>query len=448
MKNNRSLLGVIGIIAAAVIIYFGFFNTQPAGEDLQATIGTVAKHQNEQISNEDVVLAGEETSDWSDDPVVVEAMASILERATVAQRSFAYLATGRTTRTNLLLAAGQEVQSAVLGKVALDEQIAAFHRVEKNDQQAMYGRMNLDQAAFGAMSKEKQAAALGNLGARDRASILGRVDMNIQLGAVAKANPNLHSEILGRASKQELARVYMTTPELNRVEMFQSLPLNERQSLMGKVYVNSSSSLLQRATPIEVENLRNQMSEKNAAALFSASSVHDQLAWAGRAVKTSPGSFDLMGRVQKHDTMGRLFLQATAKEKVAFFRAQPVDVQNDLYGKMAVTRDTWGSMDLNARAKALSGLSLERQAAILARVDKGAVIGLAGRADPAIQKEFIGGLSRVEMSNALKLGASSREVHDALGRAPAVRNAVFAEIPADVQVRIMGRMVRTSDSIE
>jgi hypothetical protein len=448
MKNNRSLLGVIGVIAAAVIIYFGFFNTQPAGEDLQATIGTVAKHQNEQISNEDVVLAGEETSDWSDDPVVVEAMASILERATIAQRSFAYLATGRQTRSNLLLAASPDLKSAVLGKVALEEQIAAFNRVEKQDQEAMLGRMNLDRATFGAMSRDKQVAALSNLGAKDRADILGRVDMNIQLGAVAKGNPNLHSDILGRASKQELARVYRTAPELNRVEMFQSLPLNERQSLMGKVFVNSSSTMLNRATPLEVENLRNQMSEKNAAALFSASSVHDQLAWAGRAVQTSPNSFEMMGRVQKHGTFGRLFLQATAKEKVAFFRAQPVDVQNDLYGKMSITRDAWGSMDLNGRAKALSSLSLERQAAILARVDKGSVIDLAGRADSAIQKEFIDGLSRVEMSNALKLGASSREVHEALGRKPAIRNAVFAEIPADVQVRIMGRMVRTSSSIE
>lgn len=443
MKNNRSLLGIIGIIAAAVVIYFGFFNPPPSGDDLQATIGTVAKHQNEQISDEDVVLAGEETSDWSDDPVVVEAMASILERATIAQRSSAYMTAGRKARADLLLGANAEIKSAVLGKVAKADQITAFNRVEKSAQKDMYGRMNLKEADFGAMSVEKKVAALNNLGAKDRATILGRVDKNIQLGAVAKASPAIHSDLLGRANKHELARIYMKSPELNRVEMFQSLPLNERQSLMGKVFVQSSNSLLQRATPVEVENLRNQMSEKNAADLFGASSVHDQLAWAGRAVKSSPDSFDLLGRAQKHDTMGRLFLGATSKEKVAFFRAQPVDVQNDLYGKMSIKQDAWGEMDLNARAKALSSLSLERQAAMLARVDKNIVIDLAGRADKNIQKEFVGGLSRVEMSNALKLGASSREVHDALGRKPAIRNAVFTEIPADVQIRIMGRMVRT-----
>ena len=160
-------------------------------------------------------------------------------------------------------------------------------------------------------------------------------------------------------------------------------------------------------------------------------------------MKTSPGSFDMLGRTQKHETLGRLFLGATSKEKVAFFRAQPVDVQNDLYGKMNIKQDAWAEMDLNARAKALSSLSLERQAAMLARVDKSMVIDLAGRADKSIQKEFVGGLSRVEMSNALKLGASSREIHDALGRKPAIRNAVFADIPADVQIRIMGRMVKT-----
>ncbi len=448
MKSNRSLLGIIGIIAAAVVIYFGFFNAPPSGDDLQATIGTVAKHQNEQISDEDVVLAGEETTDWSDDPVVVEAMASILERATIAQRSSAYMAAGRQARADLMLAASPEVKSAVLGKVAMADQVAAFKRVEKDAQQAMFGRMNLKEADFGAMSVEKKVSALNILGAKDRAMILGRIDKNIQLGAVAKASPAIHSDILGRASKHELARVYKASPELNRVEMFQSLPLNERQSMMGKVFVQSSSSLLQRATPIEVENLRNQMSEKNAADLFGASSVHDQLAWAGRAVISSPNSFDMLGRAQKHETFGRLFLGASTKEKVAFFRAQPVDVQNDLQGRMNIKKAVWAEMDLNAKAKALSSLSLERQAAMLARVEKSAVIDLAGRADAAIQKEFTGGLSRVEMANALKLGASSREVHDALGRKPAIRNAVFAEIPADVQVRIMGRMVKANSVVE
>ena len=217
---------------------------------------------------------------------------------------------------------------------------------------------------------------------------------------------------------------------------------------MGKVFVNSSSTLLQRATPVEVENLRNTMSEKNAAALFGASSVQDQLVWAGRAVKTSPTSFETLGRTVKQETMGRMFLGATAREKVAFFRAQPVDVQNELYGKMSITRTAWDGMDLNARAKALSSLPLERQAKMLDRVDKAMVIDLARHAKADIQKEFVGGLSRVEMANSLKFGASSREVYEALGRKPEIRNAVFTEIPADVQIRMMGRAVRSSVPIE
>jgi Mg/Co/Ni transporter MgtE len=448
MKSNRSLLGVIGIIAAAVVIYFGFFNNPPAGDDLQATIGTVAKHQNEQISDEDVVLAGEETTDWSDDPVVVDAMASILERATIAQRSAVYLAAGRQARADLLLAASPEIKSAVLGKVALKHQVAAFNRMDKAQHNALLGKMDVDAATFASMNLENQGRSLEALGAKDRAMVLERVDKNIQLGAVAKADPAIHSDLLGRASKHELARAYLAAPELGRVEMFQALPLNERQALMGKVFTKSSGSLLQRATPVEVENLRNSMSEQNAAALFGASSVHDQLAWAGRAVQTAPNSFDLLGRMQKHDTLGRLFLAATAREKVAFFRAQPVDVQTELFGKMAIKQAAWAEMDLNARAKALASLPLERQAAMLARVDKAAVIDLAGRADLALQKEFVGGLSRVEKANALKLGASSREIHDALGRKPEIRNAVFAEIPADVQLRIMGRMVKSSSIAE
>jgi len=442
MSRNRSLLGVIGVVAAAVIIYFGFFYPQPGTDDLSATIGTVAKHQNEQITNEDVVLAGEETTDWSDDPVVVEAMASILERATIANRSFAYLAVGRQARTSLLLGANPEIQAAVLGKVSYADQVAAFNRVEKADQKAMFGRMELKQADFNAMSMENQAAALGKLGAKDRANVLGRVSMHAQMGAVAKADPKTHSAILERASRHELARVYMASPELNRVQMFNALPLNERQALMGKVWIQSSSTMLQRATPVEMENLRNEMSDQNAADLFGASSINDQMVWAGRAVKTSPASFEL-GRVQKNEAFGRLYLQATPEQKVAFFRAQPADAQADLFGKMSIKQAAWSDMELNAKAKALSGLSLERQAAMMARVNRTAVLDLARHADPAIQKDILGGLSRVEMAQALKLGASSREVQQALGRHPQIRNAVFGQASMDVQFRIMGRMVRT-----
>ena len=334
MKKNLRLLGVIGVVAAGVIVYFGFFYPPVDGDDLKGAIGTVTKYQNEQITNEDVVLAGEESTDWSDDPVAVEAMASILEKATIAQRSYAYLSVGRQYRTSYLLGANPEIQSAVLGKVNYTEQVAAFNRVEKSIQKDMFARMNIQRADFGRMNLEKQVSTLGKLGAKDRANILGRVSMEIQMGAVARADAKTHSAILERVSRQDLARVYMASPELNRVEMFKALPLNERQSLMGKVWMKSSSNMLQRATPVEVENLRNQMSDQNAADLFGASSVHDQLAWTGRAVKHSPASFEL-GRVQKQDTFGRLYLQATPEQKVAFFRAQPVDVQNELFGKMA-----------------------------------------------------------------------------------------------------------------
>ena len=189
MNRNRSLLGIIGIIAAVVVVYFGFFYSQPADEDLQATIGTVDKHQNEQITDEDVVLAGEETADWSDDPVVVEAMASILERATIAQRSFAYLAVGRQDRAKMLMAAGPEAKSTVLGKVAHAEQVAGFNRLERADRQAMYARMGTKEADFGAMTVAKKAGALSALDAKNRGEILARVARKAQLEAVAKADP-------------------------------------------------------------------------------------------------------------------------------------------------------------------------------------------------------------------------------------------------------------------
>lgn len=448
MNSKRGLLGIVGVIVAAVVVYFGFFYPQPADEDLQATIGTVEKHQSEQISDEDVVLAGEETSDWSDDPIVVEAMASILERATIAQRSFAYLAVGRQAKAKLLMGASAETKSAILGKVAHGEQVEGFNRVEKGEKEGLFERMKVKEADFGAMSLEKKVGALQSLGAKDRAQILARVSRKAQLGAVAKADPQHHADILGRASRHDLARVYMAAPELNRVNMFNSLDLNSRQALMGKVYTGSGNNLLHRATPVEMENLRNQMSEKNAADLFGKCSVHDQLAWAGRAVKTDPSGFGAFGRASNRECFGRLFLHATSQQKVAFFRAHDADVQKELLGKMAISQKNWEDMDLNAKAKALSDLSLERRASLMDRASKATVVDLARSADVALQKQFVGGLSRVEMARAIKMGASSREVHQALGRQPEIRNAVFEETPPAVQVRIMGRMVRNEVPIQ
>ena len=54
----RTLTGVA--IAVAAVVYFGFFFPPPPGDDVTGTIGAVQKYRAEQMSDDDVVLAGEE----------------------------------------------------------------------------------------------------------------------------------------------------------------------------------------------------------------------------------------------------------------------------------------------------------------------------------------------------------------------------------------------------
>ena len=190
------------------------------------------------------------------------------------------------------------------------------------------------------------------------------------------------------------------------------------------------------------------MSEKNAADLFGKCSVHDQLAWAGRAVKTDPSGFGAFGRASNRECFGRLFLHATSQQKVAFFRAHDADVQKELLGKMAISQKNWEDMDLNAKAKALSDLSLERRASLMDRASKArSWTWPAARMSPSRSNSWAA-------SRGLRWLAQSRwEPAVAKSTRPWAGSRRFAtpyskKLRPRSRSRIMGRMVRNEVPIQ
>jgi hypothetical protein len=60
MGKRKAILATVVIVAIAAVVYFGFFFPPPRGEDLSGTIGAVRQYRAEQITDQDVVLEGQE----------------------------------------------------------------------------------------------------------------------------------------------------------------------------------------------------------------------------------------------------------------------------------------------------------------------------------------------------------------------------------------------------
>ena len=61
MGKTKAILAGVVVVAVAAVVYFGFFFPPTSGENVTGTIGAVQKYRAEQMSDEDVVLAGEES---------------------------------------------------------------------------------------------------------------------------------------------------------------------------------------------------------------------------------------------------------------------------------------------------------------------------------------------------------------------------------------------------
>ena len=62
MSRNRLLVGGLVIVAALVIAYFAFVYPPVSKEDTSGAIGVANKYRNEQITDKDVMLKGQEDS--------------------------------------------------------------------------------------------------------------------------------------------------------------------------------------------------------------------------------------------------------------------------------------------------------------------------------------------------------------------------------------------------
>jgi hypothetical protein len=93
MKRIRVLWGGIGVVAAAVIIYFAFLNPSPSDEDVAGAIGVAKQYRADQITEADVVLQ---------EPEVQELLQSDFFHKLVTDADFRKVAVDQLARINTL----------------------------------------------------------------------------------------------------------------------------------------------------------------------------------------------------------------------------------------------------------------------------------------------------------------------------------------------------------
>ncbi|MFQ5798292.1 MAG: hypothetical protein ACE5H0_06310, partial [Bacteroidota bacterium] len=62
-KRSRSFVIGGALLAVIAVVYFSFFYPPPSGEETAGTIGAVEKYRAPQITEEDVVLEGEQPTE-------------------------------------------------------------------------------------------------------------------------------------------------------------------------------------------------------------------------------------------------------------------------------------------------------------------------------------------------------------------------------------------------
>ena len=154
MKKNKSVLWGIGIVAAAVIVYFGFVYPPTNEGELSGTVGAVKKHQTEQIQSDDVVIAGENAGTTATTQEVIAAKAELLERASVSDQAAAFQRATRSEQLGLVGRASIKDCAGLWGRASDVEKVDMFGRCDKDFQAATLGRVSIAQADWGRMSKK------------------------------------------------------------------------------------------------------------------------------------------------------------------------------------------------------------------------------------------------------------------------------------------------------
>jgi len=173
MSRNRLLVGGLVIVAALVIAYFAFVYPPVSKEDTSGAIGVANKYRNEQITDKDVMLKGQEEA-----AAAAFALMSPEEKAAMFDRTTSDLqksvfATAPTEMTSKLIArADNAVFSRYWAGLAKEDRIAMFEAAAKPTQDAILKSCNMTLAQYSQLSQaEKQDKVMGRLSEANMARV-------------------------------------------------------------------------------------------------------------------------------------------------------------------------------------------------------------------------------------------------------------------------------------
>jgi hypothetical protein len=428
-------VGSAGVIAVALFIYLGFFAANPTGQDVTGTINSVQKYQTDQISDTDVILAGEEG--------IIDEMAEFVDHATIEEKS------------GMLGMASPEMISSVLGRTDTMIKAQLWGNMEKADQVAALNAQNIDKenilgraemtlGAFNNMSMEKQAAALQGATVEDKAAMFNNSPLKAKIIALERSDMQGRAAIMQSFATRDKAIIMGRTSPTVRASILERMDKQGRADLVRTASMHSRAYMFAKSAEKDQQVMLQGATTEEKSSLFGSLALKDQI----------DGTLAYVAMTNDPNLMGRSS-PALAQE---IFSQVPASMQKELYGRLdkakqvAISQrvakaDDLGKMSEEKVSEYLQNATAMEKKDILAKATFAEAYGLMSKMNLAAWKYYLNEMKPVEKAEAFgKVDNSIRMV--ALSRAPGIQADLVGRASDAVAENILGRTFLESYAVK
>lgn len=436
MSNKRMYVGSAGVVAVAIFIYLGFFATNPTGEDVSGTINSVQKYQTDQISDADVILAGEEN--------ILDELAELVDHATIEEKSDMLGKATKEMTISIMGRADKRIAADLWGKMDKADQVASFNAMT-TEKEVLLGRANMTFATFNRMDVEKQALALQGATVEEKNEMFNRAPQRAKLAAFERMDMQGRAHLMQGASVRERAMLAGRAPQVTRQAILARMDMQGRMNLVKTASLQGRAAMFNRAADIDKEVMLQGATIEEKAALYGRLDLQDQInAAMGRMVATR--EFSALGRASNIE-VENVFALASPKMTAEMYGRLTKEKQDAMLGRLSLTREEFGKMSLEKQAHTLQGAKTEDKQNMLGKADFEEIYGLMGRLSLADWKGILGSMSLNEKADSF--GRVDRKIQmTALGRTPEIQATMLGRAQAKTVDNVLNRAFLDNPAVQ
>lgn len=427
MSNKRMYVGSAGLIAVAIFIYLGFFATNPTGEDVSGTINTVQKYQTDQISDADVVLAGEEG--------IIDELAELVDHATIEEKSEMLGKASAEMTVSMMGRADKKFLADLWGQMEKADQVASFNAMTTG-KEAVLGRTGMTMATFNRLDVEKMALALQGASVEEKVEMFNRTPNKARLAALQRMDMQGRAHLLQGATIRERAMLARNATPATREAILGRMDLQGRMNLVKTASEHGRVAMFNRAAEIDQFSMMQGATISEMVALYGRLDLQDQINGAMERIQATREIGDL-GRASNVEAEN-VFALASPKLAVELYGRLDKAKKDLVLGHMSLTSEDFGKMSLEKKAEALQEAKPQAKVEMLGKAEFQEAFDLMGRMKLADWKGYLGRLD--DNARADSWGRVDKKIQmTALGRSPEIKAAFMARASAKTVDNVLGR---------